>query len=216
MPQLPLSPDLIERLKKLGSATIHEAQGQAGALSPAIKPIHHSMSVVGRALTVDARPGDNLVIHYALSKVAKGDVVVVDAKGFSEAGAWGDILALAAQKAGVSGLVIDGAVRDAEAMISMGFPVFSKGLSIQGTNKNQPGTVNVSIVCGGVHIAPGDVIVGDCDGVVAIPFSKLDEVLAASEKRAQTEEHYRNELNQGKTTIELLNLRGVLNKFGML
>jgi len=132
-----------ESLLELGSATLHEAQGQTGALASAIKPLDPLRRLAGPALTVDAKPGDNLVIHYALTFAQPGDVLVVDAKGYTEAGPWGDILTLAAQKSGISGLVIDGAVRDGDTILKMGFPVFSRGLSIRAAQKNQPGRVNI-------------------------------------------------------------------------
>lgn len=210
-----LSQDLLDTLCQLGSATIHEAQGQTGAFNSAIKPIDPTSKLVGRALTVDAQPGDNLVIHYALSQARPGDVLVVDSKAFVEAGPWGDILTLAAQKVGIAGLVIDGAVRDAEPIIAMNFPVFSRGLCIKGTNKYQPGRVNVPIVCGGARVSPGDIIVGDRDGVVVIPADNLEVVLAASKKRAETEDHYRREISAGRSTIELLNLADVLARHQM-
>ncbi|WP_041528091.1 4-carboxy-4-hydroxy-2-oxoadipate aldolase/oxaloacetate decarboxylase [Paracoccus aminophilus] len=210
-----LSQDLLDSLCQFGSATIHEAQGQTGALNSAIKPIDPVLKLAGRALTVDARPGDNLVIHYALSKAQPGDVLVVDAKAFVDAGPWGDILTLAAQKAGIAGLVIDGAVRDAEAIIEMGFPVFSRGLSIKGTNKYQPGRVNVPVVCGGVLVNPGDIVVGDRDGVVAIPADRLDAVMAASKQRVAAEDDYRDQINAGRSTIELLKLSDILARHEM-
>src|SRR5690606_18793986 len=150
------------------AATVHEAQGQKGALSSAIKPLDPAMRLAGPALTVNCRPDDNLAIHYALTIARPGDVIVVDAKGFVEAGAWGDVMTLMARKKGVAGLVIDGSVRDANAIVEMGFPVFSRGISIKGTAKNQPGAVDVPIVCGGVGINPGDVVLGDRDGLVVI------------------------------------------------
>lgn len=210
-----ISSETLSRLAQLGAATLHEAQGQKGALSPAIKPIDPAMVLVGPALTIDARPGDNLVIHYALTKAKRGDVLVVDAKGFLEAGAWGDILTLAAQEIGIAGLVIDGSVRDIEAIIAMGFPCFARGTAIHGTNKHQPGSVNTAVVCGGVRIDAGDIIVGDRDGLVAIPSRSVDDVLKAAGRRADTEERYRGHLRNGKTTVDILNLSEILQKLGM-
>ncbi|HEV2673110.1 MAG TPA: 4-carboxy-4-hydroxy-2-oxoadipate aldolase/oxaloacetate decarboxylase [Aliidongia sp.] len=210
-----LSLSQIDSLKRLGAATIHEAQGQTGALTCAIKPIDPDMCLVGTALTVDVVPGDNLVIHHALTRAQAGDVLVVDAKGFVEAGPWGDILTTAAKQAGIVGLVIDGAVRDANVIIKMGFPVFARGLSIRGTQKNQPGRINVPIICGGVRIEPGDIIVGDRDGVVAVSRARLDDMLTAATKREAVEMSFRRELESGKTTVELLNLQPVIARLGM-
>ena len=211
---LTVSKEVLSKLAGIGTATIHEAQGQIGAMDNAIKPIDPARRLIGRALTVDTRPADNLMIHYALTKAQPGDVLVVDAKGFTEAGPWGDILTLAAQKAGLAGLVIDGMVRDADVIVELGFPVFCRGLSIKGTNKAQPGRVNEAILCGGVTVNPGDVVVGDRDGVVVVAAERAGEVLAASEAREAKEETMRAELNAGKTTVELLGLEPLLKKIG--
>ena len=144
--------ETLDQLKALGSATIHEAQDQTGAMAHGIKPIDPSCRLIGSALTVDTRPDDNLMIHFALTKAKPGDVLVVDAKGFMEAGPWGDLLTLAAMRCGIAGLIIDGAVRDANTILDLGFPVFCRGLSIKGTNKAQPGKVNQPIICGGVAV----------------------------------------------------------------
>ena len=207
--------DVLEQLAALGTATVHEAQGQTGAMISTIKPIDPSRRLAGPALTVDARPSDNLMIHHAITKARPGDVLVVDAKGFLEGGAWGDILTLAAQQAGIAGLVIDGSVRDAEAIVEMGFPVFCRGLSIKGTNKEQPGQVNEPIICGGISVNPGDLILGDRDGVVAVSPGRAKDVLAAAEAREAKEEKIRTELKAGKTTVEILGLEPTLNRLGI-
>lgn len=204
-----------ELLLELGSATLHEAQGQSGALAAAIKPLDPTRRLAGPALTIDAKPGDNLVIHHALTLAQPGDVLVVDAKGYAEAGPWGDILTLAAQKAGVAGLVIDGAVRDSDSILGMGFPVFSRGLSIRAAQKNQPGQVNVPIVCGGVFINPGDWIMGDRDGVVAIRRENLSAVIAAAQAREAAEVVLREGIEAGKSTVELLGLDTALRRAGL-
>ena len=209
-----ISADALDKLASLGAATIHEAQGQIGAMHSGIKPLDPTRRMAGRALTVELRPADNLMVHYALTKAQPGDVLVVDAKGFTEAGPWGDLLTLAAQKAGLAGLIMDGMVRDADTIIEMGFPVFCRGLSIKGTNKMQPGRVNEPIQCGGVSVEPGDVVVGDRDGVVVVTQARADEVLAASEAREAKEDAFRAELNAGRTTVELLGLEPILTKMG--
>jgi 4-hydroxy-4-methyl-2-oxoglutarate aldolase len=205
----------LEKLKLLGAATVHEAQGQKGALDVGIKPLDPSLRLAGPALTIDARPSDNLIIHYAMTKARPGDVLVVDAKSFLEAGPWGDVLTLAAQQLGIAGLIIDGSVRDAASIIEMRFPVFARGLSVKGTNKHQPGRINVPIICGGVAINPGDVIVGDRDGVVVVDSREIEAVIAASQERESTEDKMREDIRAGKSTVELLGLQGVLQKFGL-
>jgi Demethylmenaquinone methyltransferase len=209
-----LTPEQIETLTQLGVATLHEAQGQKGALDAGIKPLDPSLKLAGRALTVDCRPGDNLMIHHAVSIAEPGDVLVVDAKGYLEAGPWGDILTFAAQMRGIAGLIIDGAVRDAEAIIRMRFPVFARGLSIKGTTKNQPGRVNAPIVCGGVPVNPGDIVVGDRDGVVVIAANELDDVVRKARERERKEEAMRHAIQEGATTVDLLGLGPVLKSMG--
>ncbi len=211
-----LSQDVKSKLLALGAATIHEAQGQCGAMDAGIKGIESSMRIVGRAYTVDTRPHDNLTLHFALTKAQPGDVLVVDAKGFLEAGPWGDIMTQAAQAAGLAGMIIDGAVRDASAIIEMGFPIFARGLSIKGTAKNQPGHVQVPIVCGGVPVRPGDIVVGDRDGVVVIEAARLEEAIALSEAREAKEAAFRDAIAQGKTVAELIGLGPVFERLGMV
>lgn len=216
MSTMHLSQDPLAALQRFGTATIHEAQGQRGAIDPRIAALDPARRLVGRALTVDMRPSDNLMIHYALTKARPGDVLVVDGKGFVDAGPWGDILTLAAQEVGMAGLVIDGAVRDADSIIEMGFPVFCRGLCIKGTNKHQPGRVNVPVVIGGVPIQPGDVMVGDRDGLVVVAADEVDAVIRASEARERKEAEMRERLKQGATMVELLGLQDTLNRYGLV
>lgn len=203
-----------ERLRKSGAATVHEALGRIGAMDSAIKPLDPSMRVAGRALTVDSAPGDNLMIQYAVTIARPGDVLVVDAKAFTEAGPWGDVLSLYAQKVGLEGLVIDGAVRDSQDVIAMGFPVFSRAVSIKGTDKYHPGGVNVPIHCAGTTVNPDDIIVGDADGIVVLPGADLDRAVALSAAREDKEREIRTELLNGSSLVDLMGLRGRLVALG--
>src|SRR5206468_3667157 len=126
-------------LRTLGAATVCEAQGSRGCVDPAIKPLDTAMTVAGPALTVDAGRADNLVIHYAMLLARPGDVLVIDAQACVTAGPWGDILTEQAMHVGLAGLVIDGAVRDAQVISELGFPVFSRGICIRGTSKSHRG-----------------------------------------------------------------------------
>jgi 4-hydroxy-4-methyl-2-oxoglutarate aldolase len=202
----------IQVLRDFGSATVYEAQGAKGALDSGIKPIHPDMRVAGPAVTVDLRPGDNLMLHYAMLKVKPGDVLVVDAKGFLEAGPWGDVFTEQALAQGVAGLVISGAVRDARAIIEMGFPVFSRGLCIKGTGKNQPGKLNVPICIGDVLINPGDIVIGDQDGVVVVRQDEVEYAIRSSQAREERESMYRTRIREGATTVELLELQETLRR----
>lgn len=202
----------LHALRQLGAATIYEAQGAKGALDSGIKPIAPGMRLAGHALTVDTRPADNLMLHYAMLKARPGDVLVVDAKGFLEAGVWGDVFTEQAQRIGLAGLVIHGAVRDAAAMTEAGFPVFSRGLSIKGTGKHQPGRLNVTVTIGDVAIDPGDVIVGDQDGVVVVKRHEVDAVLRKSRQREEKEAQFRQQIRDGATTVDLLGLEETLRR----
>ena len=158
--------DLIKELSRFSAATIHEALGKYGNLPSAIKPINPTMKICGPAYTVKTMPRDNVLLHRAYAYAKPGDVIVADCSGFYEAGYWGDLMSLGAKTKGIAGLVIDGCVRDADDIEAMGFPVFSRGLCILGTSNHGDGTLNETIIIGDVLINPGDIIVGDRDGVV--------------------------------------------------
>jgi 4-hydroxy-4-methyl-2-oxoglutarate aldolase len=212
-----ISSEKLAQLRDLGTATVYEAQGAKGALDSGMKPIDPTVRIAGPALTVDARPADNLILHYAVLKARPGDVLVVDAKGFMEAGPWGDVLTLQAMKLGIAGLVISGCVRDANLIIDLGFPVFCRGLSIKGTGKNQPGKVNVPICIGDAVIRPGDIIVGDRDGLVVVAQDEVDMAIANSIARENKEVQQRQAIEAGNSnTVELLNLGDTLKRFGLV
>jgi 4-hydroxy-4-methyl-2-oxoglutarate aldolase len=206
---------MFDALRALGAATVYEAQGAKGALDSGLKPLDPASRLVGPALTVDTRPADNLMLHYALLKARPGDVLVVDAKGFVEAGPWGDVLTAAALKAGIAGLVINGAVRDASAIVEMGFPVFCRGLSIKGTGKVHRGQVNVPVCIGEVLIRPGDIVVGDRDGLVIVAPDEAETVLASAHAREAKEADFRAAIAQGASTAELLGLIPTLRQMGL-
>lgn len=198
--------DLLHPFLSLGTSTVYEAQGQLGAVPPAIRPIPGGAAVVGRAYTLRLSPGDNLGLHYAVMRAQPGDCLVVDAGGFLEAGVWGEVLTVAAQARGLAGLVVDGAVRDVERVAALGFPVFSRGISMGGTSKTNPGAHGVSLVWDGTTIEPGDLVVGDQDGVCVVKHFELDTVLAAATSREAREAHMLDALRAGASTIELLGL----------
>jgi 4-hydroxy-4-methyl-2-oxoglutarate aldolase len=210
-----LSNDRLETLRLLGAATVYEAQGAKGALDSGMKPIDPTVRLAGPAFTVDCRPADNLMLHYAVQQAKAGDVLVVDAKGFMEAGPWGDVLTIQAMKVGIAGLVINGCVRDANLIIELGFPVFCRGLSIKGTGKNQPGKVNVPVNIGDVLIHPGDIVVGDRDGVVIVSQGEVDSVIDSSLAREEKEAGQRKAIEEGAMTVDLLGLAETLRRLGL-
>lgn len=211
-----ISADAIAMLRNFGTATIYEAQGAKGALDSGIKPIDPGMSLAGPAFTVDTRPADNLMLHYALLKAKPGDVLVVDAKAFIEAGPWGDVMTQQALQIGLAGLVINGAVRDATTIVEMGFPVFCRGLSIKSTGKNQRGQVNVPVCIGDVQINPGDIIVGDRDGLVIVRQDEVEMAIRNSLARIEKEKMFREKIKNGVMTTELLGLDETLRSFNLI
>lgn len=195
-----------EELLRLGSATVYEASGAEGSLDPAIGPVWQGARLCGAALPVECSPGDNLAIHVALEHVEPGAVLVVDAHAHL-AGYWGEVLTVAAQARQVAGLVIDGGVRDSDALGSRRFPVFARGRSIRRTVKHEPGRAGVPLVVGGALVRPGDVVLADADGVVVIRAERLDEVLEASRRRIAKEDEIMARLRAGELTLDLLGLR---------
>jgi 4-hydroxy-4-methyl-2-oxoglutarate aldolase len=203
MPSHHQDPALIEEVGAISTATLHEAMGKTGALPAAIKPLHQNMRLCGTAFTVHTMPGDNLLLHRAMAKASAGDVLVVNVSNHYEAGYWGEIMTVAALQRGIAGLVVDGCVRDAQAIEELAFPLFSRGLCIRGTTKYGNGTLNQSIVIGDTKIRPGDIIVGDRDGVVVVPIDRLETTVEAAKKREQKEAATMTELRNGKTTLEI-------------
>jgi 4-hydroxy-4-methyl-2-oxoglutarate aldolase len=197
--------ELVREAARLGAATLHEASGQRGALPPAIKPISGTMRVAGPSFTVATPPGNNLWIHRALPAAAPGDVLVVVTSGHYEAGYWGDIMTIAALERGIAGLVIDGCVRDSEAIARLQFPVFARGLSIRGTGKDAaaPGGLRQPITLGDVTVQPGDLVVGDADGVVVISRANAADVVTKAKEREIREGEILERLRKGETTLEI-------------
>ncbi len=207
--------DLVGRYRELGSATVHEASGGKGALSSRIKPISPDMKVCGPAVTVKVRPGDNLILHKAIYVARAGDVIVADAQGFTEAGPWGEIMAVAAMARGIAGLVIGGSVRDSEAMSALGFPVFSCGLCIKGTEKVSLGLINHPLNLDNITIMPGDLILGDRDGVVAVKREEAQAVLEKSLAREEKETTIKERLRKGESTLDIYGFGDILKGRGL-
>jgi len=195
--------ELVKQFRALSSATVHEASGGRGALSSNIKPIDADMKLCGPALTVQLRPGDNLALHKAIYVAREGDVIVADAQGFTEAGAWGEVMTVAAQARGLEGLVFDGAVRDTREIAELGFPVFSVAVSIKGTEKNSPGVINCPLTLDGVFINPGDLVLGDRDGVVVVRRQQAEAVLEQSRAREARESIAMERLRAGESTLDI-------------
>lgn len=208
--------DAVQRLAKFSSATIHEAQGRKGALSSKIKPIDRSMSFCGPALTVSCAPRDNLMLQVAIHYAEPGDVVLVAAGEFAEAGTFGDVLGNAMKAKGLAAMVTDSGVRDTQDLIELGLPVFSASISIKGTVKETIGPINHPVVFGDEIIYPGDILRGDADGVVVVRKDEVEEVIRLSQERDDAERDLIRRYHEGGTTIELCNLTEVLKAKGLL
>jgi 4-hydroxy-4-methyl-2-oxoglutarate aldolase len=200
-----ISPELIAAAKRLGAATLHEAAGRIGQLPSSIKPVDPGMKLCGPAFTVHCPALSNLQIHHALYQARPGDVLVVHVSGGTEAGYWGDILNEAAVARGLGGLVIDGGVRDTERLAEMGFPVFSNGVCIRGTGKDYEATawLQEAVRMGETLIRPGDLVMGDRDGVVALPALGVAGVIAAAEAREADETRKITLIREGRRTLDL-------------
>ena len=209
-------PALVAGLAQYSSATIHEAQGRRGALDSSLKPIDRSMSFCGPAVTVVCAPRDNLMLQVAIHYAQRGDVLVVSAGEFGEAGTFGDVLGTAMHSKGLAALVTDSGVRDTADLIELGLPVFSRSVCIKGTVKETLGPINHPIVFGGQLVEPGDVVKGDADGVVLVRAADVAWVIEACAEREAAEADLREKYRAGGTTIELCNLVEKLAAKGLL
>jgi 4-hydroxy-4-methyl-2-oxoglutarate aldolase len=189
-----------------GSAMVSDANGRAGAMAGRIRPLSGA-GVVGPAFTVRVVPGDSATLHLALEHVTPGTVLVVDAAGFPDRAVWGEILTRAAMVRGVAGIVVDGAIRDLAAITRLNFPVFAVGTCPAGPHKAGGGAWQVPVSCGGVVVNPGDLVIGDADGVTVVPGPAVDQVREAAHQRRQAEDHYTQQIEQGVTTAQLFGLR---------
>lgn len=198
--------DILDGLAGLAASEAGDAMNREQVMAAAIKPIAPGTRICGQARTVSAMAGDNGIIHAAIPRLRPGEILVVNGLGVEDVALWGEVMTHAALKQGIAGLVVDGAVRDVAAMRELGFPVFCRAVVPRGPHKGFGGTIDGAISCGGVTVSPGDLVIGDDDGVAVVPLAEVGAVEAAAREAQKRESAWMEEIAKGKTTHELLGL----------
>ena len=197
-------PELASAFEGVPSAIVSDVLGNTGvAMDSDIGPVAAGTETAGTALTVKAAPGDNLIIHRAITMAEPGDVLVVDGDGYTETAYMGELMCASCAAQDLAGVVVDGAVRDREEIAAMGFPVYARAFHPQGPLKSSPGSINVAVSCAGVTVHPGDIVVGDGDGVSVVPADDAEAVLERSREKIDAEAGLRGRVENGEYLYEI-------------
>lgn len=195
---------VVEAFEEIPSTIVSDVTGNIGlTMDAGMTPAYDDIDMAGTAITVNASPGDNLIIHKAITMAEPGDVLVIDCNGYTDTGHIGELMCESCKANDLAGLVIDGAYRDSREIREMGFPVYGRGVNPQGPLKQDPGSVNVTVSCGDVSVDPGDIVVGDDDGLAVIPGDGAEQVLELAHEKLDSEDHTREEIRSGVTLFEL-------------
>lgn len=196
--------DIVESFEEVPSTIVSDVTGNIGlTMDSGIRPAYDGVEMAGTAITVKAAPGDNLIIHKAITMAEPGDILIIDCNGYTDTGHVGELMCTSCQANGLAGLVIDGAYRDSKELAEMEFPVYGRGVNPQGPLKQDPGSINITISCGGVSVDPGDIVIGDDDGLAVIPQEGAETVLELSHEKLNAEDSTREEVLEGKYLFEL-------------
>jgi 4-hydroxy-4-methyl-2-oxoglutarate aldolase len=208
-------PALVAALNEAGTATVHEAMGRIGLMKPYMRPIYAGAAMAGSAVTVLVTPGDNWMIHVGIEHCKPGDVMVVACTADNTDGMVGELIATSLMAHGVKGMVLDVGCRDVRVLTEMKFPVWSRAISAKGAVKSTLGNVNLPVVCAGVSVEPGDIVVADDDGVVVVPLADAQRVSKLAKERMDKESAVRKRYEKGELSLDINNMRGTLEQLGL-
>jgi 4-hydroxy-4-methyl-2-oxoglutarate aldolase len=197
---------IIKAFAKIPTSTISDAMGRCGAMSSDMKSVFPGAKVCGSAFTARVYANDNLMVHLALKEARPGDILIIDSGNYTQCALWGELMSLSASYRGLGGTVIDGGVRDKDAIAELGYPVFSRTIIPVGTHKSNQGSICKPVSCDGVPVFPGDIIVGDTDGVVVVPLDQASVVFEKASAILGREDQMRKRIEKGELIFDILGL----------